>query len=270
MVPLLRATHLAPTLVVTGLGGGLALLFGYGTRAWLVVVAVLAGQATVGWLNDLVDVDRDQAAGRWDKPLVAGALTAPVVRAAVVVATAVCVVASVAIGVVAGLVHLAAVGSGWAYDLGLKRTRWSVLPYLTSFGLLPTFVALGAPGGGTPPWWLPAAGALLGGGAHFANVLPDLDDDAATGVRGLPQRLGFTGSLVSAAVLLGVGVLLVGVAPSGPAPALLRATVLIGLLCVAAALVAGLAGRRRVAFPAAMAATAAVLVGLLSAGADAL
>jgi hypothetical protein len=37
--------------------------------------------------------------------------------------------------------------------------------------------------------WAFAAGALLGVAAHFANVLPDLDDDRATGVRGLPQSL---------------------------------------------------------------------------------
>jgi 4-hydroxybenzoate polyprenyltransferase len=51
--------------------------------------------------------------------------------------------------------------------------------------------------------------------AHLANVLPDLTDDVATGVRGLPHRLGarmtaVLGALVllagSAAILLGPGV----------------------------------------------------------------
>ena len=41
-----------------------------------------------------------------------------------------------------------------------------------------------------PPPWVPVAGALLGVGAHLVNALPDLADDAATGVRGLPHRLG--------------------------------------------------------------------------------
>jgi 4-hydroxybenzoate polyprenyltransferase len=52
------------------------------------------------------------------------------------------------------------------------------------------------------PWWLVAAGALLGGGAHLANALPDLEDDLATGVRGLPQRLGPRACAAGAAVLL--------------------------------------------------------------------
>ena len=34
------------------------------------------------------------------------------------------------------------------------------------------------------------AAAALGSAAHFVNVLPDLADDAATGVHGLPHRLG--------------------------------------------------------------------------------
>ena len=64
------------------------------------------------------------------------------------------------------------------------------------------FVVLGLPGAPLPPWWLPTAGALLGAGAHFANVLPDLADDAATGVRGLPHRLGAGGSRAAAGLLL--------------------------------------------------------------------
>ena len=47
-------------------------------------------------------------------------------------------------------------------------------------------------------------GGLLGVAAHLANVLPDLQDDTATGVRGLPHRLG-----AKATALTGAGLLLV-------------------------------------------------------------
>lgn len=50
------------------------------------------------------------------------------------------------------------------------------------------------------------ADALLGVGAHVANTLPDLDDDAATGVHGLPHRIGRTASSAVAPLLLGAGV----------------------------------------------------------------
>jgi len=72
------------------------------------------------------------------------------------------------------------------------------------------------PGHPAPPAWLVAAGALLGGGAHFANVLPDLEDDAATGVHGLPHRLGASGSTIAAAVLLLGATLTLVFGPDGP------------------------------------------------------
>jgi 4-hydroxybenzoate polyprenyltransferase len=90
------------------------------------------------------------------------------------------------------------------------------VPYLVAFGLLPAFVVVALPDHPTPPAWLVAAGALLGGGAHFANVLPDLADDAATGVRGLPHRLGAGWSQIAAGVLLLAATLTLVFGPAGP------------------------------------------------------
>ena len=36
--------------------------------------------------------------------------------------------------------------------------------------------------------------SALGVAAHFLNTLPDFDDDAATGIQGLPHRIGATAS----------------------------------------------------------------------------
>ncbi len=185
--------------------------------AALVGAAVLTGQLTIGWLNDLVDAERDRAVGRTDKPLVSGAVSARTVVTALVVAAVVCVPLSLASGLVAGGLHLVAVAAGWAYDLGLKSSRFSVLPYLVCFGLLPVFAVVALPGAPAPPWWLGVAGALLGAGAHFANVLPDLDDDAATGVRGLPHRIGAGPSRVAAAGLLLAATAVLGLAAPVPA-----------------------------------------------------
>jgi 4-hydroxybenzoate polyprenyltransferase len=41
-----------------------------------------------------------------------------------------------------------------------------------------------------PPVWMVAVSGLLGVGAHLLNVVPDLGDDAATGIQGLPHLLG--------------------------------------------------------------------------------
>jgi 4-hydroxybenzoate polyprenyltransferase len=59
---------------------------------------------------------------------------------------------------------------------------------------------------------------LLGVGAHLANVLPDLADDAATGVRGLPHLLGARGSAALSAVLLLAATALLAAGPQDPGP----------------------------------------------------
>lgn len=218
---LVLASHAAPAAVVTGLAAALAAALGSG---WLVValvtVAVGTGQLSVGWSNDWIDARRDTAVGRTDKPVVAGLVTARTLRGAAFAALAACVVASLALGLVPGLAHLVAVGGAWAYNARLKSTVWSWAPYAVSFGLLAVFVVLAAPGPRVPAVWAVAAAALLGTGAHVANTLPDLEDDAATGVRGLPHRLGRRASGVLAPSLLVAAVAVVVAGPAGaPGPA---------------------------------------------------
>ena len=261
MRALAAASHPAPTAVVTVLA--VALVAGLGApvaTVLLVGAAVLAGQLSVGWSNDWLDAARDRAVGRADKPLATGAVTDRVVRDAALAAVVACAGASWATGPVPGTVHLVAVGSAWAYNLGLKRTRASFVPYAVSFGLLPAFLALAA--GTAPPVALVATGALLGAGAHVANVLPDLDDDAATGVHGLPHRLGRRVSSVLAPVLLagGVAVVVLGL------PGRSAATLTVGAGAVLLAAAAGALGLARPASRAPFGLSmgvAAVCVGLL-------
>lgn len=185
------ACHPLPTVAVTALATLYAAAVGRGPAgSLLVAVTVLVGQLSIGWCNDAVDAARDVRAGRLDKPVATGTVSRAVVARAAAVALLVCVPLSFANGWLAGAVHLVVVASGWAYDLGLKATVASWLPYGVAFGALPAFASLGLPGAPWPPWWVLAAGALLGIGAHLANVLPDIDDDLAADVRGLPQRLG--------------------------------------------------------------------------------
>jgi 4-hydroxybenzoate polyprenyltransferase len=210
---LLAATHPGPALAVTAVAGLLAAAEDAPAgRVVLVVAAVLAGQLSIGWSNDLLDLARDRQVGRADKPLATGAVDARTVRLACVVAVVLVVPLSLACGIAAGVVHLVCVACGWAYNLGLKATPWSWLPYALAFGGLPVFVSLAA--GAQPAWWAATAGALLGVGAHLVNTLPDLDDDRATGVLGLPQRIGAGPTRVLAvAVLLAASVLLATAAP---------------------------------------------------------
>ena len=236
VVALLGACHPGPAFAVTLLAGLLGGAVGLGPGALaLVVAAVLTGQLSIGWSNDLVDLSRDRAVGRADKPLVDGRVSERMVRVACGLAVLLTVPLSLACGWLAGLVHLVCVAAGWAYNLGAKSTPWSWLPYAVAFGGLPVFVSLTDDPGRMPPLWLPLAGALLGVGAHFVNVLPDLADDEATGVRGLPHRLGARWSqVVSAAVLVAAAVVIVLGAPVDSAVvAVVALVVTAGLAAVA-------------------------------------
>ncbi|BAJ27622.1 hypothetical protein KSE_17970 [Kitasatospora setae KM-6054] len=212
---LLRACHPAPAAAVTALTAAMAATAGRGPLGTLLGTgAVAAGQLSIGWSNDLLDRRRDAAAGRADKPLTESELTTRQVADATRWAVACCVLLSAACGVAAATAHLAAVGAGWAYNLRLKATAWSWLPYAVAFALLPAFVTLALPG---RPWPAPdvlAAGALLGVSAHFANVLPDLAADRAAGIRGLPQRLGRRASAATAVLAAATAALLL--APGWP------------------------------------------------------
>ncbi|WP_329440429.1 UbiA family prenyltransferase [Streptomyces sp. NBC_01426] len=263
-VDLLAACHPVPAAAVTLFAAALALAGGRGPAGCAVAAgAVAAGQLSVGWSNDRADLRRDLTTGRRDKPLVAGSVRPASVSVAAFVALLVCVPLSLASGVLAGVVHLVAVAAAWGYNLRLKSTVVSWAPYALAFGLLPAFVTLGLPGSPWPPVWLTGAAALLGAGAHFANVLPDIADDLATGVTGLPQRLGARASAaVAGLLLLGATAALV-TGPPGPVSAYGR-----GLLALTVLLVAGTCrAGGRVPFLGALAVAAADVALLLVRGA---
>lgn len=266
---LVRASHAGPTVVVTGLSTALAVgLSAPGAVVALVLVVVLAGQLSIGWSNDWLDAARDRAVGRSDKPVVAGAVSASTLRTAAVVAVGVSVLASLPAGAAAAGAHAGVVAMGWAYNVRLKSTAASWLPYAVAFALLPAFVVLALPGDARPAPWLLAVGALLGVGAHLANVLPDLEDDAATGVRGLPHRLGRRATGVLAPAVLSVAVVVAVLGPPGPPHAL---PAVIGVVAVLTGVVGGVVGlrrpRSRLPFTLAMVVALLCVVALVASGA---
>jgi 4-hydroxybenzoate polyprenyltransferase len=214
---LLRSAHPEPGGAVTV---ALTLLaVGVGHRGWSIVgvaAAVGATQLSVGWVNDWLDADRDRAAGRTDKPVASGGIGRRTVGVAGLISALAVPFLGLPFGWAAAVCISVVMVFALLYDWPLKSTPLSLLPYLVAFGALPAFVVLALPGDRLPPWWLVAAGALLGGGAHFANVLPDLADDAATGVRGLPHRLGARASQLAAAAFLLAATLVLVFGPAGP------------------------------------------------------
>ena len=263
---LVLATHAGPALAVTVVATLLAVAAGVtGWRVVLVCAAVLAGQASIGWSNDWLDADRDRAVARTDKPVVQGAVAPSLLRSAALVAVVLAVVLSLLLGPVPGLLLLVLVASGWAYNAGLKRTAMSAIPYVTGFGALPAGVVAAAPGSPVAPWWLVTAGSALGAAAHLANVAPDIEDDLATGVRGLPHRLGAVPSAVLGAALLFAASLVLALGPAGRPTAFGIAVLVVAVPAVVVAALAGSPRFRRLAFPAVMLLTV-LDVGLLLAG----
>jgi len=128
-------------------------------------------------------------------------------------------------------------------------------------------VVAAAPGTPAAPWWLVTAGAALGAAAHLANVAPDLEDDLATGIRGLPHRLGPRVSAVAGAALLGAASLVLVLGPDGPPTATGWAGLLVAVPAVVVAALAGTPRFRRLAFPAVLLLTVLDVVLLLAGGA---
>lgn len=238
---LVLACHPEPTVAVTALSLALAASTGRPPRGVVVAgAAVLAGQCSVGWHNDWLDAARDRRAARADKPVATGAVARSIVGAAAATAVVVCVPVSFLSGWWAGSAHLLAVALAWGYNAGLKATVLSWLPYAVSFPLLVAFVTLGLPGSPVPPWWALLAAALLGTGAHLANAAPDLDDDVAAGVLGLPQRLGYRRSVGASAGLLGAASVVLAFGPGSLGPSAIGLPVALGVVAAGV-----LAGRRR-------------------------
>lgn len=242
---LLRAAHIGPAFAVTALTMLLAVAASLPPlSAVLVTAAVATGQLTVGWANDLLDAGRDRQVARADKPLARGRLTARWVLTCLVGAAVLCVGLSCALGWRSAALHLGVcLVAAHAYNLGLKATAWSWAPYAVAFGALPAVVTLAQPPWsareGVPPApWLVLAAAMLGVAAHVLNALPDLADDAATGILGLPHRMGAGRSRVVAVVLLLGGSAVTVLGPPGRPPAWAAAVGMLTVVLGAVSLVA--------------------------------
>jgi 4-hydroxybenzoate polyprenyltransferase len=172
------------------------------------VFVMLPIQFAIGIVNDVCDLEADRSAKPY-KPLVRGALRRghALGWAAVLAAGGLLAAASIRLA----LVPLVAGGlaAGLAYDLGLGRTAFSLVPWWAAFVLLP-IAAFVAAGRGVP--WVfvlvPLSG-LLALSLHLANSLPDVAGDRAGGRRSLPVRLGPTRDRAVALIALAAAAVVV-------------------------------------------------------------
>src|SRR5699024_10685887 len=111
--------------------------------------------------------------------------------------------------------HAVLMAAAWSYNAGLKARAGSLLPFILGFGMFPSFATLATAQPQFAAPWAVVAGGALGAAVHLTNVLPDLDDDERTGIRGLPHRLGGRISAALAAVAMLAGALAVTPGPAG-------------------------------------------------------
>lgn len=163
---------------------------------------IFLGQLLVGWSNDLKDYPDDLKHKRTIKPLVAGQLKEGQLLGAVKIVAPIAVIFNLfgPLGFRGGAIYLFGVGMGVAYNFYFKSTVLSALPYALAFAALVSSLVIATDR--SAPIWLISSGALLGVAAHFANVLKDLDQDLASGIKGLPQRLGKKFSRIICSTLL--------------------------------------------------------------------
>lgn len=206
-----QAAHPYPVLVVLCLTALIAVLSApplSPQRLGLVLAAVLLSQLSIGWSNDYLDREADAFHQPW-KPVAAGRVPARGLALTALLAMLGAFTVAASLGLAPLLLLLAGTGAGLAYNLGVKRSRLSWLPYVAGFAALPAFVWTALGSFRAEQLWLYALGTPLVLAAHLANALPDAGADARLGVRSLSVHLGRTGSLRALAACLALSPLLV-------------------------------------------------------------
>ncbi|CAN2235648.1 UbiA family prenyltransferase [Candidatus Planktophila dulcis] len=201
-----KASHFGPTLIVTTIGWIFANYYWWEGPVYVIAFGIFCGQLVVGWSNDLYDYQDDLAHQRTKKPLVAGLITPEFLRKWIYFMTPCAFLINLfgPLGIKGGLVYMLGIACGIGYNFYFKFNAASPLPYAIAFAALPSSIAISKEI--TPPVWMWLGGALFGMAAHFINVIKDMDQDQASGINGLPQRLGKKGSILAALTLIALGV----------------------------------------------------------------
>jgi 4-hydroxybenzoate polyprenyltransferase len=204
---LLKASHFGPTLLVTAISFGFATYYWWEGPAYVIAFGVFTGQLVVGWSNDLYDYEDDLRHDRQNKPLVAQTISKETLQRWLRFMVPFSFVANMLgpLGFKGGLVYMLGIACGIAYNFYFKFSPLSPLPYAIAFAALPSSIAISKEI--TPPTWMWLGGALFGMAAHFINVIKDMKEDRLSEIRGLPQILGTTKSIIAAAVLITLGLI---------------------------------------------------------------
>jgi 4-hydroxybenzoate polyprenyltransferase len=160
-----------------------------GWRFLLLLTGMLGGQIAIGASNEWADRHADRL-HKPARPIPSGLVTP---HCALVFASAGLLLMTIS-GALLGwweLVLLAAgSAAGLVYNVWLKRTPWSWLPYLLALPLLPTWVWLVMDAFQPLLLWLYPLGAAFVLAIHLSQTLPDISADSDRGEHGLAVVVG--------------------------------------------------------------------------------
>jgi 4-hydroxybenzoate polyprenyltransferase len=163
-------------------------------------------QLAIGTVNDIVDAPSDSG-HKPGKPIPGGLVDAGAAQyAAIGVAVAGTVLAATVSAALAAL-SLMVLGIGLWYDLRLKGTPWSWLPFAVGIPILPVYGWLGATGSLTAAFAVLVPAAVAGGAAlAISNSLVDVERDLAAGRSSVAAALGaIRAAGLATALVAGVG-----------------------------------------------------------------
>ncbi|WP_418057940.1 hypothetical protein [Pimelobacter simplex] len=194
-IQLLQAAHAKQAITTALAMGVVAAVTGRPAReAGVVVLTVLVGQTMLGWHNDIVDRQRDQAHGLTGKPVAMGRLAVGTVWYAIAVGFLLVLPLSWTTGIRAGCLYLASIAIGMLGNVVLRTGFFSWWSWAASFALLPAYLSYGGWGGQAqghaPEPVIVALAALLGIGVHFMRAVWGLVADHEDGWTYLPLKLG--------------------------------------------------------------------------------
>lgn len=224
---LVRLAHPLPTALNAAVAAGLTLVAGgRSDQAALAAITMLGVHTSIGALNDLLDRRTDL--GRVEKPLATGEVSERTARTVIATGAAIGLGAASMLGALS--LQIAALGAtlGYLYDVGIKRTWASFLPFAFGVALIPLFAWSAASREPSMHILLLSAAAIPGGSAlALQNALADFRLDAETGMRGVVVRIGERLARVTAAVLHLIAWLIVWGSGAALPPAQLLGAVLL-------------------------------------------
>jgi 4-hydroxybenzoate polyprenyltransferase len=201
----IRLTHPFPSVLDGIVSGTIAAIAGGAADLTVRIgLAMTLVQLGIGTVNDIVDAPRD-AHRKAGKPIPAG-IASP--RTASALATALFVAGTglaLWVSAITGLLALVVIAIGLAYDLRLKGTPWSWLPFAVGIPILAVFGWVGATGTLDRLFAILVPVAVIAGGAlAIGNALVDVERDRDAGTSSVAVALGLRNASGLAAALFAI------------------------------------------------------------------